>query len=98
MDRQRATDEIKRTYFRSGDRVILGHDGWYCLVRGGKQCGPYNDKETALHYGNDLARRQRNDANNAQDLERLINGEKIERSELELAQGWEQLPEIYRDL
>lgn len=92
----RATDNTDNLFFRSSERVVRGGDGWYFLLRDAEQLGPYSNKEAAECHGNDFARKQNSEASGANDLMKLIRGEKIERTESISVQGWDQIPEVKR--
>ena len=98
MSNQRKDDENDRPRFRAGDRVICGGDGWYYLLRGSEQLGPFSDKETAIYEGTIAASRKKNESESSQDLERLIKGKKIEMDFPVSSKGWDQVPEVKRSL
>ena len=98
MSKQRKDDENDRPRFRAGERVICGGDGWYYLLRGSEQLGPFSNKETALYQGAIAANRKKNESESTQDLERLIKGKKIEMAFPASSKGWDQVPEARRSL
>ncbi|MEM8499706.1 MAG: DUF6316 family protein [Pseudomonadota bacterium] len=87
-----------KSYFRCTERVVHGSDGWYYLLRDGEQLGPFSNRESAKYHGSDVTSRKQRDQFAAQDIKKLIAGEKLERLSIITIDGWDQIPEVKRAL